>query len=255
MDFNYNYNLNYNSPTELHTSNITHKVFSSHPDFQLRTRKIFSSQPLVQPNNWLCPLLITFQHGPYRSTRFPAETIYYCFRIRCRGNVFSEPLPGNDRCCRMAAYQYAYTPQYNKRLKKPSFLSFIKINWKVFSRNDLQCFTIYTLFTFIWRNMAVINFFKEIRVHFDPSMPGGWARWPSCPPTPLYGPHFYKWRLGLMNKKVYKRCLKNSYIHFWNRVSVGNETEELYSPITFTDWKPLSVPFQSYIWNNLLDIW
>jgi hypothetical protein len=35
------------------------------------------------------------RHGPHRKRR--AQQFYCCVCIRCRGNVFTEPLPGNDR--------------------------------------------------------------------------------------------------------------------------------------------------------------
>jgi hypothetical protein len=36
------------------------------------------------------------RHGPHRKRRVK-QVFYYCVCIRCCGNVFSEPLPSNDR--------------------------------------------------------------------------------------------------------------------------------------------------------------
>jgi hypothetical protein len=41
--------------------------------------------------NWLCPLLITSGHGPYRKHR----SSVVCFRVHCGGNIFTELLPIN----------------------------------------------------------------------------------------------------------------------------------------------------------------
>jgi hypothetical protein len=38
-------------------------------------------------------------HGPNRKHRFQAY-IYFCMRIHCRGNVFTEPFPRNECCFR-----------------------------------------------------------------------------------------------------------------------------------------------------------
>jgi hypothetical protein len=39
-------------------------------------------------------LLIIILHGPSRKHRFQ-QYLYCCMRVRCSGNVFTEPLPSN----------------------------------------------------------------------------------------------------------------------------------------------------------------
>jgi hypothetical protein len=96
--------------TELHTPNTKHKVFSSPPD---------SRREL--PLNWLCPLLITSQHGPRRNTPFPLlhwRVYSGCVATVPARNTENTALPccgrhlANDRCLqshRLATGLYTIT--------------------------------------------------------------------------------------------------------------------------------------------------
>jgi hypothetical protein len=59
-----------------------------HSERRLRSICLFSSQTVI---------LITPLHGPSRKYRVQ-RYLYRCMGIRCRGNVFAEPLPRNE-CC------------------------------------------------------------------------------------------------------------------------------------------------------------
>jgi hypothetical protein len=80
--------------TELHTPNITHKILSSPPDFQVNT---------LTTNSFLHNLPYRTELGQNLSlaynistwTTWKTQLFCCCARVCCCGNVFTEPLPRN----------------------------------------------------------------------------------------------------------------------------------------------------------------
>jgi hypothetical protein len=108
---------NYSATSYLHNSQITTAPAKPFPaccviisrslatasnsgDSSASRAQVLSSQPPLQnwTNDWLSSLAYNISaRTTYKTPRFQQQ-LYFCVRIRCRGNVFTEPLPRNGRC-------------------------------------------------------------------------------------------------------------------------------------------------------------
>jgi hypothetical protein len=74
---------------------------NGHSSASALTSLLSGEYPANELTLWLCPLLITSQHGPCRNTLFPLLQSNCCIiknLLPSNGNVFTELLPRNRIC-------------------------------------------------------------------------------------------------------------------------------------------------------------
>jgi hypothetical protein len=96
-------------------------------------------------------------HQPHRKRRVQ-QFFYYCVCICCRGNVFTEPLPSNDRGIHIQAYWWKGFMKYAEEMGSGAMIyipSFIKIGSGIqtlIGGGGLHKLTfIFSLFSLFWK--------------------------------------------------------------------------------------------------------